>query len=66
MATTIAYSRKEAAEAAGVSEDTIKKAIRCGDLISCDPRVDGKSIQKVLILRIELERWLTNGPRKTA
>lgn len=63
MATTIAYSRKEAAEAAGVSEDTIKRAINSGDLTTCDPRVDGRSIQKVLILRTELERWLTNGPR---
>lgn len=63
MPTTLAYSKKDAAEAAGVSLDTITRAINAGDLATCDPRVDGKSIQKILILRTELERWLTNGQR---
>ena len=63
MATTLAYSKKDAAEAAGVSLDTITRAINAGDLATCDPRVHGKSIQKVIILRSELERWLTNGQR---
>ena len=63
MPTTLAYSKKAAAEAAGVSLDTITRAINAGDLSTCDPRVNGKSIQKVIILRSELERWLTNGQR---
>ena len=63
MPATLAYNRKAAAEAAGVSEDTIKRAVNAGDLATCDPHVHGRSIQKVLILRTELERWLTNGPR---
>lgn len=63
MPTTLAYSKKDAAEAAGVSLDTITRAINAGDLATCDPRVHGKSIQKILILHSELERWLTNGSR---
>lgn len=60
----IAYTKRQAAEATGVSLDTIRRAIQAGDLVTVAPRVDGREIQKRLILSSELERWLTNSPRK--
>lgn len=60
----IAYTKKQAAEASGVSLDTIRRAIQAGDLATVQPRIDGREIQRVLVLGTELERWLTNSPRK--
>lgn len=60
----IAYTKLEAAEATGLSIDTISRAVNAGELATATPQIDGKPIQKVLILGSEIERWLTNSPRK--
>jgi len=61
--TRVAFSRKEAAEAVGLSVDTVRRAINAGDLTTYRPRIDGREIQKELILASELERWITNSTR---
>lgn len=60
----IAYTKQEAAKATGLSFDTISRAVNAGELKTAEPRIDGKPINKILILKSELERWLTNSPRK--
>lgn len=60
--TRIAFSRKEAAEAVGLSVDTLRRAIAAGDLHTYRPRIDGREVNKELILATELERWITNAP----
>lgn len=62
----IAYSVKEAAEAIGLSEDTIKRAIRAGDLEAHTPRVEGRQIARQVIRVEELDRWINDEDRKTA
>lgn len=57
----VAYTVAEAAEATGVSERTIARAIKSGDLAARRPRVGGKPVAKDLISRAELERWATGG-----
>ncbi|MBM9432371.1 hypothetical protein [Flaviflexus equikiangi] len=61
--TRIAFSRKEAAEAVGLSGDTLRRAIEAGDLHTYRPHIGGREINKELILATELERWVTNSPR---
>lgn len=61
--TRIAFSRKEAAEAVGLSIDTVRRAITAGDLLTYKPRIGGREVNKELILASELERWITNQPR---
>lgn len=56
----ITYTRKQAAQACGLSEDTIRRAINSGDLETMSPEIDGRPISKVLIHASELERWLAN------
>ena len=58
MSERLSYTRKEAAEATGLSEDTLKRAINAGDLRPLNPKIQSRSLQKVLIHRDELERWL--------
>ena len=60
MTEPIAYTRQTAAAATGLSVDTIKDAINAGDLVATRPKVNGRQIAKDLILRSELERWLSN------
>lgn len=62
----IAYSVKEAAEAIGLSEDTIKRAIRAGDLEAHTPRVEGRQIARQVIRAEELDRWINDEDRKSA
>lgn len=57
----VAYTVAEAAEATGVSERTIARAIKAGDLRASRPKVGGKAVAKDLIARAELERWATGG-----
>lgn len=59
----IAFTRKEAVEATGYSEDTLRRAINAGDLQEHAPQIDGRHVAKKVILRSELERWLTNEVR---
>jgi excisionase family DNA binding protein len=51
----IAYSVQEAAEAIGLHPNTIRKLIRDGRL----PAVHLQ--RKILISRLELQKWLSNG-----
>lgn len=56
----LAYDKREAAEACGVSEDTIKKAIAAGHLRAKRSArdSDGDGVGKYLITRAALEAWL--------
>lgn len=60
MSTRLAYDKREAAEACGVSEDTIKKAINSGALRAkrSSKNEDGDGVGKYLITRAALEAWL--------
>lgn len=53
--TRLAYTRKEAAEACGVSEDTIRRAINSGALRA---KRTGRTGGKYLITAKDLESWL--------
>lgn len=55
----LAYTREQAAEAVGVSVDTIKRAIAKGVLATVSPQTDnGRRMSRVLIAADELKRWL--------
>ena len=54
--TPISYSIPDAAEAVGVSEDTIKKAIASGDLTRRYPN------SKPLIRHDDLDEWVASLP----
>lgn len=54
----LAYSRAEAADAVGVSKDTIDDAIRAGDLRAVRPTIEGRKIRTILIAHDELARWI--------
>ena len=56
MSTVVAYNLQDAAAAAGVSVDTIRRAIRAGDLIANYPT------SRPVILRDELDAWLRATP----
>lgn len=62
----LSYNVREAEDATGVSQDTIKRAIRSGDLATLDPHVEGRPVRGYLIARTELERWLDNRNRESA
>lgn len=57
----IAYTVPEAAEAVGMSERTIRDAIKAGDLAALRPRVNGRPIRSVRIDATELQQWLRDG-----
>lgn len=59
--TKLAYTRREAAAACGVSVDVIDKAIKAGDLRAVRPTIDGRKLATILIRQTELERWLAEG-----
>lgn len=52
----LAYTLDEAAEACGVSREVIRQAIRAGDLVQVFPT------SRPVILREDLERWITSKP----
>lgn len=54
--TPLAYTLKEAAQVCGVSVDTIKRAIRAGDLAARYPT------SRPVIERTELQAWLEATP----
>lgn len=59
MTTRLAYTRKEAAEACGVSEDTIRRAINSGALrAKRTSRKGDKATGKYLITAKDLQAWL--------
>lgn len=66
MSEPLAYEAKEAAAACGLSLDTIRRALRNGDLKAADPRVDGRAVAKTIITRRELQRWLDNSQREAS
>lgn len=57
----VAYTPAEAAEASGVSIDTIRRAYRNGDLV-CHYR----SPQRPIILRDDLVAWIAAAPTEKA
>lgn len=60
MTVRLAYDKRGAAEACGVSEDTIKKAIGAGHLKAkrSATNEDGDGVGKYLILAADLTVWL--------
>ncbi|QOR47608.1 helix-turn-helix domain-containing protein [Trueperella pecoris] len=54
----LSYSLKEAAEATGLSEDVVRRAVRAGELPTLHPTVDGRKITKILIPATALREWL--------
>lgn len=56
MSTVVAYNLQDAAANAGVSVDTIRRAMRSGDLIAHYPT------SRPVIMRAELEDWLRSKP----
>lgn len=57
----MAFTRKEAAEVTGYSWDVISAAVRSGDLRETYPEVNGKRLQRGVILREDLHAWLKSG-----
>lgn len=53
----IALTRAEAAEAVGLSQDTIRRAVAAGDLVEHFP-TPGKAV----ILVDELRAWISSAP----
>lgn len=54
----ISFTRYEAAEATGLTYDTISAAVRSGDLREIKPEVNGRRLRNGVILRADLEAWL--------
>lgn len=61
MSDRLAYTIPEAAAAVGVSERTIRDAIKGGDLAALRPRVNGRPLRSVRIDATELLAWLRAG-----
>lgn len=59
MSQKIAYNLKEAAEAAGVSVSTLRRAIANNDLVANYPTASA------VILREELEAWIKSSPTES-
>lgn len=63
MSTTthkMTYSTAEAAVASGLSERTILRAIKAGDLKATRPRIAGQPVGRDVIDARELRRWLND------
>lgn len=60
MTAPLAYSKTGAAAAAGVSPDTIARAIKSGRLLAkrTSESADGEPAGRVVILATELAKWL--------
>jgi excisionase family DNA binding protein len=61
MAERISYTRKQAAEATGLSTDVIDRAIREGNLPTVRPAVGDRKITTVLITHAALTHWIGAG-----
>lgn len=59
--TPVSFSYETASLASGHSTDTIKRAVRSGDLAVRYVEVDGRTLSKPVIERDELERWIRAG-----
>ncbi len=57
----VAFDVKGAAAASGISEQVIRRAINAGDLLPHYPDVDGRQIDKPLILADDLRAWIARG-----
>lgn len=53
----ITYTYATAAQATGLSVDTIKRAVKAGDLAANQPVIESRAIASVLIPAEELRRW---------
>lgn len=58
----LSYTPREAAEETGLSEDTIRAAIRAGDLRLTPVVVNGRTLKKHIISHGDLEKWLAIMP----
>lgn len=61
MAEPLAYTIAGAAEAVSLSPDTIRKAIKGGDLVAYKPRVNGRPIRDWRIDAEQLLAWMRSG-----
>lgn len=64
----VSFDIAGASAASGISTQVIRRAINAGDLESHYPDVDGRQIDKPLILADDLRAWVARGKteRKTA
>lgn len=53
----LTYTYATAAQATGLSVDTIKRAVKAGDLAANQPVIESRTIASVLIPADELRRW---------
>lgn len=59
----LAYTTEQAAQASGHSVETIRAAIRSGDLRARKPVINGRELKRKHILRADLEAWLRGDER---
>ena len=57
----VSYDISGAALASGVSTDVIRRAVNAGDLPTHYPEVDGRQVNKPLILVDDLRAWVLAG-----
>ena len=56
----LAFTINEAAEATGFSEETIRRAVRAGDLPVRKPKINGKKVNRLVSLASDIEAWLSD------
>lgn len=56
----MAFTINEAAEATGFSADTIRRAVQAGDLPARKPKINGKKVNRLVILASDIEAWLSD------
>lgn len=56
----IAISYEQASILTGYAINTLKAAVKSGDLKPTTPKIDGKGIQKITFFPEELRRWLAD------
>lgn len=56
----LAFTINEAAEATGFSAETIRRAVQAGDLPARKPKINGKKVNRLVILASDIEAWLSD------
>ena len=64
--TPLTYTWATASTATGLSVDTIRSAVRAGDLAVHYPLVNGRPISRPVILASDLHTWLAGAPTERA
>lgn len=62
----LSYTVATAADATGLSQDVIRRAIKAGNLAVIYPKVGTRALAKPLIPAAELDAWLRSGATERA